>query len=190
MCTYLQYILHNDIARTFLSIRQNFAVGLAKIYWRNFLFKSIGFVSFVRLSYKSEGRPVTGWNQTSLRTLTGKRQSRAPFLSLNTILNSCQFWIFLIPSDKMMEYVKSVVKVGCDDILSFDIQGFKKQISSMSVEEVNDYLSLINWLPPHYSWTMRRSMFNAKMLRSYSHLRAKLQRWVWDCFNCFLTMGG
>ena len=49
-----------------------------------------------------------------------------------------------IPSDKMMEYVKSVVKVGCDDILSFDIQGFKKQISSMSVEEVNDYLSLIN----------------------------------------------
>ena len=44
----------------------------------------------------------------------------------------------------MMEYVKSVVKVGCDDILSFDIQGFKKQISSMSVEEVNDYLSLIN----------------------------------------------
>ena len=49
-----------------------------------------------------------------------------------------------IPSDKMMEYVKSVVKVRCDDIWSFDIQGFKKQISSMSVEEVNDYLSLIN----------------------------------------------
>ena len=91
MCTHFMHITYQicahicniycimHIARTFLSIRQNFEVGLAKIYWRNFLSKSIGFVSFVGLSYTSESRPVTltGWNQTSLRTLTGKRQSRA-----------------------------------------------------------------------------------------------------------------
>ena len=45
-----------------------------------------------------------------------------------------------LPVDKKMEYVKTVVDVGGqDDKFSVELEGFKKQLSSLPVAEVDGF---------------------------------------------------
>ena len=51
-----------------------------------------------------------------------------------------------IPSDKKVEYIRTVLKRGDDETIS--LEGFKKQLSSLSVTEVGNFDNCaINLLP-------------------------------------------
>ena len=58
-----------------------------------------------------------------------------------------------LPPDKKMEYVKKVIEAGTgigwqpqeqDDKLSMELDDFKKQLSSLSVTEVDGFVELNN----------------------------------------------
>ena len=43
------------------------------------------------------------------------------------------------PSEEKMKFIKTVVEMGKDDSFSVELEGFKKQLSSLSVTEVDGF---------------------------------------------------